>query len=224
VALTKALAPLPDVRAWILEREMTYKLNDDKSADRSSASELKHSQKELVSTAIRLLRAAIEAGNSKVQTNLVDHVVTNTRLYPALELAAWLRKSGSLTDTGGKALNELVANVKVGLASQANFKRKPSDWSIMVTSTCESGKCVACKTLERFLGDAVQQIKKWPLAKDGRRHIHQIIEGMEIPVSHTTTRTGSPFTLVLTKSASLFKLDQDRAEAADKELRLFQNL
>ena len=36
-------------------------------------------------------------------------------------------------------------------------------------------------------------------------HVHRRIEGAELPVTHQTRRTGSPYTLVLTKTPELFE-------------------
>jgi hypothetical protein len=46
---------------------------------------------------------------------------------------------------------------------------------------------------------------EWPLAKDQRAHIHQMIDAHDLPVTHVTRRSGRPFTLVLTKAEALFE-------------------
>lgn len=45
---------------------------------------------------------------------------------------------------------------------------------------------------------------EWPLAKDGRRHVHTQIDSADLPVQHQTRRQGRPNTLVLTKTDELF--------------------
>ena len=45
------------------------------------------------------------------------------------------------------------------------------------------------------------------LAKDRRAHVHAMITSYELPVTHVTRRTGSPYTLVLTKTRALFTRD-----------------
>ena len=47
----------------------------------------------------------------------------------------------------------------------------------------------------------------WPLAKTQRAHIHGIIDSCDLPVRHTTRRTGRPFTLLLEKTAGIFERD-----------------
>lgn len=54
------------------------------------------------------------------------------------------------------------------------------------------------------------------LAQTQRAHIHDIVESRELPVRHTTRRTGRPFTLMLEKTAAVFECD-----AADR--RSWQN-
>jgi len=64
---------------------------------------------------------------------------------------------------------------------------------------------------------------EWPLAKDQRAHIHQIIDGWDLPVTHTTRRTGRPFTLVLEKTAALFKRDAAERQSLREDLEWLQN-
>lgn len=57
----------------------------------------------------------------------------------------------------------------------------------------------------------------WPIAKPKRQHVHQVIDQGEFPVRHETRRTGSPYTLVLTKTRDLFnrELESRRADTAN---------
>ncbi|SES39015.1 hypothetical protein SAMN04487983_10486 [Streptomyces sp. yr375] len=64
--------------------------------------------------------------------------------------------------------------------------------------------CELCGTLGAFLGSRSRQTLEWPLAKDGRRHVHSRIDTAELPVDHRTRRQGRPYTLVLTKTEELF--------------------
>ena len=68
-------------------------------------------------------------------------------------------------------------------------------------------KCELCAHLGRFLRAANEQQLEWPLAKDRRAHVHAMITSYELPVTHVTRRTGSPYTLVLTKTRALFTHD-----------------
>jgi predicted 2-oxoglutarate/Fe(II)-dependent dioxygenase YbiX len=80
--------------------------------------------------------------------------------------------------------------------------REKDDWSISAPSRC---RCRLCGMLAKFLGAREQVRFEWPLAKDGRAHIHQVIDAHDLPVTHVTRRTGRPFTLVLVKTDALFE-------------------
>ena len=54
-----------------------------------------------------------------------------------------------------------------------------------------------------------------PFAKQRRQHIHARIDAAELPVSHLTRRRGSPYTLVLTKTETLFAREWE-AQLRDK--------
>ena len=79
--------------------------------------------------------------------------------------------------------------------------READDWSIEApASTCS---CELCGTLDEFLAARDRRTLAWPLAKDGRQHVHSRIDRAELPVTHTTRRQGRPFTLVLAKTDAL---------------------
>jgi hypothetical protein len=85
--------------------------------------------------------------------------------------------------------------------------RKSGDWSIVIELGC---RCERCRMLHDFLIAPGRRVLEWPIAKEHRMHVHQIIERNELPVSHQTRRTGRPFTLVLTKLETLFERDAAR--------------
>jgi hypothetical protein len=75
--------------------------------------------------------------------------------------------------------------------------REQSNWSIPAPRRCT---CGLGGTLTRFLVASDQTQLEWPLAKDSRAHIHQILDAHAMSVTHPTRRAGRPFTLVLTKT------------------------
>jgi hypothetical protein len=93
-------------------------------------------------------------------------------------------------------------------AELAQPQRAPDDWSI--TEFEAGGCCDDCTTLAGFLTDPAAQQTIWPLAKPRRQHIHHRIDDAELPVTHRTTRQGSPHKLVLTKTADLHERDAER--------------
>jgi hypothetical protein len=89
--------------------------------------------------------------------------------------------------------------------------RAADDWSV-VWDGCG---CELCGVLGAFLGSPSRQVLEWPLAKDGRRHVHARIDSAELPVGAQTRRQGRPYTLVLTKTQELFTREQTvRSQAA----------
>jgi len=90
---------------------------------------------------------------------------------------------------------------------EARLARPPrgdDDWSIELGGGCS---CELCDVLGGFLADRARRTLEWPLAKDGRRHVHGRLDRAELPVTHQTRRTGRPYTLVLTKTEALFERD-----------------
>lgn len=94
--------------------------------------------------------------------------------------------------------------------------RDEDDWSIALPPGCD---CELCDTLGEFLADPEESRLEWPLAKDGRKHVHRRIDAHELPVRHETRRSGRPYTLVLTKTEALFEREaaQRRSWQADLE-------
>ena len=98
--------------------------------------------------------------------------------------------------------------------------RASDDWSI---TEFERGTCCQdCATLAAFLADpAIQQVT-WPLAKPRRQHIHHRLDEAELPVTHHTTRQGSPHKLVITKTPDLHLRDTERRRARKESLATVQ--
>ncbi|MGW1160686.1 hypothetical protein ACWD48_21205 [Streptomyces sp. NPDC002519] len=91
--------------------------------------------------------------------------------------------------------------------------RAADDWSV-AWAGCG---CERCSVLGAFLGARSRRVLEWPLAKEGRRHVHTRIDSAELPVRHQSRRQGRPYTLVLTKTQELFTREQTvrRQAAAD---------
>jgi hypothetical protein len=94
--------------------------------------------------------------------------------------------------------------------------REKSNWSIPAPRRCT---CRLCGALARFLEAPDETRLDWPLAKDARAHIHQILGAHDLPVTHTTRRTGRPFTLVLMKTDALFEHEARERDRWERDLR-----
>jgi hypothetical protein len=85
-------------------------------------------------------------------------------------------------------------------------RRAAGDWSIeLPDGGCG---CQLCDTLRAFLTDSSRRTFDWPIKQESRRHVHSRIDMAELPVTHVTRRTGSPYALVLSKTDALF--DRER--------------
>lgn len=113
-------------------------------------------------------------------------------LMPALRLADARRAAGF--DTVARDCVERL-NTIIGRPL-----RDEDDWSIEWTGC----GCGLCDTAGTFLGSRSQRVFEWPLAKDGRQHVHIRIDSAGLPVRHQTRRQGRPYTLTLTKTDELF--------------------
>lgn len=101
-------------------------------------------------------------------------------------------------------------------ARLAQPPRTADDWSIdRPDRGCD---CDDCQVLHAFLDDTDQREHVWPLAKPRRQHIHQQIDGAELPVTHQTRREGSPHKLVLTKADDLVERDRKARSRIETEL------
>ena len=113
-------------------------------------------------------------------------------LMPALRLAG--RESTAHLDAIARDCAERLDTII------ARPPREKDDWSIDWTGC----GCALCDTARTFLDSRSQRSFEWPLATDGRRHIHAQLDSAGLPVRHHTRRQGRPYTLVLTKTNELF--------------------
>ena len=122
----------------------------------------------------------------------------------ALRAVAELSRDGANGDAG---FGDLAADCAGRLRARlARPQRAPGDWSIeLPAGGC---RCDLCDTLRVFAEDKSRRTFEWPLAKEGRRHVHARIDAAELPVTHVTRRQGRPYTLVLTKTDALFAREQ----------------
>jgi hypothetical protein len=130
-------------------------------------------------------------------------------LRAAATLRPGVRRAAGLDDLAARCSERLTARLAAPV-------RERDDWSIRPPDGCG---CELCSRVAHYLSDRTRRVLEWPLAKDGRQHVHALIDRAELPVSHVTRRTGRPFTLVLTKTDALFEAEEqqrsrDRADVA----------
>jgi hypothetical protein len=179
----------------------------------TARAEIREPQLEMLSSPlVRLLEAADD--------KLRDEIVAALRGYgdnvlgclmPALRSAAALpaaaQRAAGLDVVARDCAERLGAII-------ARPLRDEDDWSIEWTRC----GCDLCDRLGTFLGSRSRRILEWPLATDGRRHIHTQIDSAGLPVRHQTRRQGRPYTLVLTKTGELFTRQKDARHIAVTDL------
>ena len=163
---------------------------------------------------LAVLRASGSIGAIAIRGQVVDAVCDPMlRLVPmlidvvrgAMTMPPGDRQLAGIDTIAAHCRNELEAQLSLPL-------RAPDDWSI---TGFQSGTCCAdCTALAAFLADPAAQQATWPLAKPRRQHLHQRIDEAELPVTHTTTRQGSPHKLVLTKTAEVHLRDGQHRRSA----------
>jgi hypothetical protein len=166
---------------------------------------------------LRVLESAALLGRDDRHTAM-QRVFTEAE-QPVLALAHLLATArnihGSVAAAGLESLEtHCVAELRRHLALPARSK---DDWSISLPLRCA---CELCRELGRFLTARTKTELEWPLAKYRRAHIHGIIDGCELPVTHTTRRVGSPYTLVLEKTRALFERESEERGAWQSALEL----
>ena len=149
---------------------------------------------------VGLLATAAIAGDPALQATIVERL-TVERGYPVTGALSVLRAGhphGAAT-LGLAPLHAAWTHTLTTLIAAP--PRAPGDWSITTKLGC---RCELCARLGQFLRAPNQQQHEWPLAKDRRAHVHQTITSHELPLTHVTRRSGSPHTLVLTKTRAVF--------------------
>ena len=117
-----------------------------------------------------------------------------TTITPALRA---LRERGVavMGDTEGERLWSCAAEALLARAGQP--PAPPTDWRQTVRIGCA---CEDCRELQAFARDPDEQVHRFRVRKDRRRHLHSQIDRHGLDVTHVTERKGSPQTLVCTKT------------------------
>jgi predicted 2-oxoglutarate/Fe(II)-dependent dioxygenase YbiX len=187
-------------------------LRQDIAAGLESSSPAYRSEKlgELGKPLASVLTAAAAIGAAGPRDAVSGHIRKLQDAVTALEISA-LRAAADLPRDevrGNAGFGDLAADCAARLGARlARPQRAAGDWSTgLPTGGCT---CELCATLRVFLEDKSQRTFRWPLAQQGRRHVHTRIDAAELPVTHQTRRQGRPYTLVLNKTEALFIREQE---------------
>jgi len=161
---------------------------------------------------LALLESSVIADDPDLRREILDFLVSSELDSAEIELRVLLlRTAASNARTSRPAalgLESVHDCCKRALRARLSEPlRAADDWSVPAPSSCT---CDLCRRLSPFLQARDRMRFEWPLAKAGRLHVHTVIDAHDLPVTHETRRSGSPYTLVLTKTRALF--ERDRAQ------------
>lgn len=177
---------------------------------------------ELVVPSLAILRSTGIIGElqrrDRIIAALCDPTLRNTTMLVAIVQASGALPPEERETVGAGAIAQHCQQVLE--AELAQPQRAANDWAI---TEFDPGECCDdCATLAAFLTDPDAQQTTWPLAKPRRQHVHHRIDDAELPVTHRTTRQGSPHKLVLTKTTELHRRDADHKQATKAALDTIQ--
>jgi predicted 2-oxoglutarate/Fe(II)-dependent dioxygenase YbiX len=112
---------------------------------------------------------------------------------------SWLPKVPAARSAADRLLKHCQAKLR---AATAQPVEPPKDWARDANLAC---KCKDCAALSLFLRDPAQQVARFPMAKERRRHLHNQIELHRCDCTHDTERRGSPHTLVCKKTQASYE-------------------
>ncbi|HYI08120.1 MAG TPA: 2OG-Fe(II) oxygenase [Thermoanaerobaculia bacterium] len=202
---------------WLAVRQWEWIEGELRKADADpSPSHASGALSELVPPLLNVLRTTLAIGAFDVQEAIVRQLAA-TRTERRVDFLTTLLRAESRGDADLRPalvpLHELcVESLTAWLSAPP---REPGDWSIPAELGC---RCDRCRTLHTFLIARERPVLEWPLAKEHRTHVHQMIERHELPLDHRTRRTGRPYTLVLTKRDALFAQDAVRRKRWTEDL------
>lgn len=161
---------------------------------------------ELVGAILAILEAAVVAEATALRDEVIvalSAIENETLVSGLVDLVRAGHDKVAPARRAAMGLEALASHCAGLLAARLQAPaRRADDWSISLPSTC---RCELCAELGAFLSDPTQTKLEWPLAKERRGHVHDRIDRHALPVRHETRRSGSPYTLVLEKTAELFE-------------------
>jgi len=166
-----------------------------------------------------VLMAAAAIGAASTRAGVAGYVREQGDVVTTLEMSA-LRAAAKVSRRGPRRVDGfggLAADCAARLRARlARPQRASGDWSIeLAAGGCG---CALCDTLSVFLADKSRRIFEWPLAQQGRQHVHSRIDAAELPVTHVTRRQGRPYTLVLNKTDALVAREQEARTRDETDL------
>ena len=88
------------------------------------------------------------------------------------------------------------------LARSATPPEEPGDWVIETRIPCD---CANCRRLQAFCADPAATTVRFSMRQDLRRHLEATIARLRLDIGCETERTGSPHTLICTKTRGSYE-------------------
>lgn len=204
-----------NLTAWLVSYQRERILEADDGREKYCRRDLITHEQDHMKFVTALLRAAVF--HPQEAKTIIEHIIKHPHIYLPISTAKLIKALNGVKIAEILRQN-LASSAKERLMKVISKQRAAADWSINTILPC---KCKDCKVLNDFLSSPSMQSYVWPMAKERRQHIHQILDGTGFPVTHVTLREGSPFKLVLKKTNELFSMEKSEkwgAEAALREL------
>ena len=156
---------------------------------------------------ISLVKAMLALDAVKPLSRLIDHTLTSLDKYGLTEahlaaicsLESWIARLPVANDAISHWLDACRHKLEM---RTARAPQKPTDYRRAAKLSCSCGDC---RALSAFLANPDQKQGRFPLAKERRKHLHQIIDADRCDLTHVTERRGRPFTLVCTKTTASYE-------------------
>jgi len=197
------------ISSFLLQYQLESIMESDKSSlsDRPSQ-RTKEAQKKTLRMK-ELLQGCWVLRETSLYRKAVQHIISHKDLYPSLELVEnlmpFLRTSVQAEMYGITTLRD---HIQTDLRQELDRGlRSPDDWSIQTPLDC---KCDWCKKASAFLQDSTEVKYVWPVVQDGRTHIQNIFNRLELPVDVSVEKKGSPHKLIMVKTSRLYTDIKDR--------------
>jgi hypothetical protein len=155
-----------------------------------------------------LLNSMMSIESAELLERLVDHTMSQAHTYnlTGAHLAAIFALESGL----GRIKGEVGRVVKGWLGRcRAELEKctehapmRPVDFRRPAKLSCT---CPDCRELSEFLANPQESVHRFPVRKERRRHLHQIIENNGCDLTHETLRVGNPQTLMCTKTSASYQ-------------------
>ncbi len=146
-----------------------------------------------ISATERMERFVTHVLEDEPHYNLHDVLIPDVKA-----ISTWLPKVSETRSAAERLLKHCLAKLREATAQPVE---PPKDWAREANLACN---CKDCQALSLFLRDPTQQVARFPMAKERRRHIHSQIERHGCDCTHDTERRGSPHTLVCKKTQASY--------------------